>query len=171
MKACSIEGCEDQVCSGGLCQKHYHPLHQIWGSMKTRCYNENHKSYKNHGFRGITVCDEWRNDAKVFIEWALPLWKKGLTIDRRDNDGDYSSENCRFITMKENLHNQRLLRKTNTSGYRGVSRRGKYNKWCAQIMINGNLKYLGLFNSKKLAAIRYDVEAYLNDDRPRNFIH
>jgi hypothetical protein len=103
--------------------------------MKQRCYNEKNKRYKNYGDRGIEVCDEWMNP-KTFIEWCLDNgWKKGLTIDRRDNDGDYVPENCRFVTHKENSLNNRLIISTNTSGYRGVYKRKK--KWVSQIMING----------------------------------
>jgi hypothetical protein len=63
-----------------------------------------------------------------------------------------------------------LIRKSNNSGYRGVFK--KKDRWVAQIVANNKRKYLGSFESKKLAAIRYDVEAYLlNDGRPTNFFH
>lgn len=182
---CSIKGCENRSDSRGLCSAHYyhwreygdplftkhhgysdHPLYRVWAEIKERCYNKDHIQYNDYGGRGITICDEWF-DPKVFIEWALPLWKKGLYLDRQGNDGNYCPENCRFVTPKESAHNTRLLRKDNTSGYRGVSFQNR--KWIAYININGKRKHLGSFDSPRLAALRYDVEAYLTDDRPRNF--
>jgi hypothetical protein len=148
-----------------------HDFYNIWYNMIDRCYNENHKSYKDYGDRGITVCDEWKDDPVKFIKWALPLWEKGLQIDRRDNDGNYYPGNCRFMTPRENTLNQRLLTSANTSGYRGICYHINKKRWCAQIRVNGKLRNLGYFDSPRLAALRYDVEAYLlNDGRPRNFI-
>jgi hypothetical protein len=190
MKICSIKECSNKHYARGWCEKHYgrwrmhkdplyisreyhglskHILYKIWIDIKKRCYNRNSKNYEYYYERGILVCSEWKNSAKTFIDWALKnSWQKGLTIDRINNDGNYEPDNCRFVTRKENVHNQRLLQKNNTSGYRGIFRQDK--KWIAQIYINGEQEYLGLFDSKRLAAIRYDVEAYLNDNRPRNFI-
>jgi hypothetical protein len=146
----------------------YHPIYLVWKGMKQRCYNSNYNYYKHYGGRGIKVCDEWKNSAKSFIEWCLNNgWKPGLEIDREDNNGDYCSENCRFITHKENMHNQELLRNTNTSGYRGVCYVKNKNKWVAQITINNEVKHLGYFNSSELAAIAYDNA--VPDNRPRNF--
>ena len=149
-----------------------HPLYQTWVNMKRRCYDKESKLYPGWGGRGITVCQEWL-DPKTFIDWALENgWKKGLIIDRIDNDGDYEPGNIRFINHDLSLRNSRLLRLTNTSGYRGVSYFKKVNKWRARIIINSEEKHLGLFNSPRLAAIRYDVEAFiLNDGRPLNFIN
>jgi len=186
---CSINNCENKVEARGWCNKHYlrwlkhgdpnivkieshgytnHPLYVVWANMKQRCYNKNNTQYKDYGGRGIAVCEEWMS-AKAFIDWALPLWKKGLELDRTDNDGNYCPENCRFVTSKENVHNQRLLQENNTSGYRGVD--FYCQKWRVQIMIDSKLKYLGYFDSITLAALRYDAEAYLlNDGRPRNLL-
>jgi len=150
----------------------YHPLYRIYSAMKGRCYQRNDKSYKNYGNRGIKICDEWNESVKAFIEWALANgYKKGLFIDRIDNDGDYCSKNCRFITQTESIHNTRLLRSTNITGYRGASYKERNKRWVSQISINGKTKHLGLFDSKIKAALRYDAEAYkLNDNRPMNFI-
>jgi len=184
---CSINNCENKVEARGWCNKHYlrwqrhgdpnftkhhgyryHPLYKVWVDMRQRCYNKNNTQYKDWGGRGITVCEEWMSP-KAFIDWALPLWKKGLELDRTDNDGNYCPENCRFVTHAENSRNQRLLQENNTSGYRGVGYENK--KWRARITINNKQKYLGCFDSITLAALRYDAEAYLlNDGRPRNFL-
>ena len=53
-----------------------HPLKQIWSDMKQRCYNKNGRQYKNYGARGIIVCKEWKNDLKIFHDWAIQNgWK------------------------------------------------------------------------------------------------
>lgn len=76
-------------------------------SMHRRCYNPKHSSYKNYGGRGIKVCQEW-HDIKNFVKWCKDNgYKKGLQLDRINNDKDYSPSNCRFVTPKDNLRNTR----------------------------------------------------------------
>lgn len=88
-----------------------HPLYVVWKNMKARCYNEKSLGYKYYGARGISICEEWRNDAKIFIEWSLNNgWTGELEINRKDNDGNYCPENCNFINHKENSTNRRNKR-------------------------------------------------------------
>jgi len=152
-----------------------HPLYMVWRGMKTRCGNKNYIYYKDYGGRGISVCLDWLNNPRAFIQWALSHgWKKGLYLDRKDNDGNYSPDNCRFIDKGLSSRNQRLLYSNNTSGYRGVGwdKRRIENPYISHIGVNGKLKHLGSFPSPGLAALRYDAEAYLlNDGRPMNFIN
>lgn len=87
-----------------------HRLYVIWTNMKRRCKSETNPDYKNYGGRGISVCDEWENNFSSFAEWALNNgYSDQLTIDRIDNDGDYSPQNCRWTTMLIQRHNQRRL--------------------------------------------------------------
>jgi len=84
-----------------------------WEGMKARCYNKNHKSYKDYGGRGVKVCDEWKNDYLVFKTWALSnSYKEGLTIDRENNDGNYEPSNCRWVTIEEQAYNRRSTKLT-----------------------------------------------------------
>jgi len=155
----------------GYCEGKIHPLYHAWRTMKDRCYNPNQGYYKNYGGRGIGMCKDWRRYPITFIEWALNNgWEKGLFLDRRDNDGNYSPDNCRFVTRQVSNCNKRKIQSNNTSGYRGIYWRKRNKKWIAQISINGRKKHLGCFDSKRLAAISYDVEAFLTDNRPCNFI-
>ncbi len=149
-----------------------YPFYQVWLNMRDRCYNPKSKAFKNYGGRGIEVCNLWRNNADTFIGWALNNgWKPGLNLDRQDNNKGYSPENCRFVNATVSKHNQRLLGSNNTSGYRGVHWIKSERRWRAVICSAGKQKYLGQFTSRKLAAIRYDVEAFLLEDgRPMNFI-
>lgn len=83
-------------------------LYFIWGTMKERCYNASNKKFKYYGARGIFVCDEWRDDFEVFCTWSLKHgYCRGLTIDRIDNDREYSPDNCRWTTYSVQNSNQR----------------------------------------------------------------
>lgn len=90
-----------------------HPLYQTLNNMINRCHNPNKDGYKYYGGRGIVVCPEWRFDRRAFVTWGLINgWRPGLQIDRIDNDGPYSPENCRFVTHKENVRNSRATKLT-----------------------------------------------------------
>lgn len=88
-------------------------LYFIWINMKTRCYNKNNKTYKYYGKRGITICEEWKNDFQAFYDWAMENGynekaKRGeCTIDRINNDGNYEPSNCRWVSMKIQQKNKR----------------------------------------------------------------
>ena len=94
-------------------------LHSVWNTMKQRCSNPNSSGFKHYGGRGIKVCEEWRNSYASFKEWAiLTGYREGLTIERIDVDGNYSPDNCKWITMREQMINRRGTRYIEYEGKR-----------------------------------------------------
>ena len=82
-------------------------LGKIYNQMKRRCYNSICKDYKYYGAKGVTVCDEWKNNPKLFYEWALSHgYQDHLTIDRIDTNGNYCPDNCRWVTLKVQANNK-----------------------------------------------------------------
>jgi hypothetical protein len=78
-----------------------HVLFPVWNGMVYRCENPKSSAYKHYGGRGIKVCDEWHDVAK-FIEWAEHNgYSDGLTIERKNVNGNYEPDNCTWITMYE----------------------------------------------------------------------
>ena len=95
-------------------------LYRIWEGMKKRCYEKTHAHFKDYGGRGITVCDEWVKSFEAFRDWALANeYRDNLTIDRKDNDGPYCPDNCRWATHKEQQNNMRSNR---TITYKGETK-------------------------------------------------
>lgn len=81
-------------------------LYLVWRGMHSRCENKNVAGYANYGLRGIYVCDEWA-EFEPFAEWAEKNgYEEGLQIDRKENDGPYSPDNCRFVTRINNCNNK-----------------------------------------------------------------
>ena len=129
----------------------HHPLYDTWATMKKRCSNPNHISYKNYGGRGIKVCERWLG-VEGFKNFLADMGERpeGYTLDRKDNDEDYTPENCKWSSRKEQLFNRRM-RSDNTSGVEGVRwvKRDKY--WLARIKVDGKEHYLGGFPTKEQA--------------------
>lgn len=100
--------------------KSKHPIFKIWDGMLQRCSNPNNSQSEYYGDRGIKVCTEWANDFGAFLYWATldasPCWRRGLTLDRKDNELGYNPQNCQWATPAEQNRNQRRTKKYDFDG-------------------------------------------------------
>jgi hypothetical protein len=83
-----------------------HPLRDCYDQMIARCYTPSHTRYFDYGGRGITVCIEWQQDFLQFVK-DIGERPEGMWLDRKDNDGPYSPENCRWVTPSTSNYNRR----------------------------------------------------------------
>lgn len=84
-------------------------LYEVWASMRKRCLVPTCPDYPRYGGRGVTICDLWLRDYAAFRAWAVTNggYRKGLTLDRRDSNGNYEPDNCRFVTKADQQLNIR----------------------------------------------------------------
>jgi len=134
---CPVEGCTKRVKARGLCEKHdarmkshgstdyinprnrlvhghslkgeYDPTYNTWQGMISRCTNPNHDAFARYGGRGILICTEWFTFAN-FLSDMGPR-PEGLTLDRKNNDGNYEPTNCGWATAAEQARNRRRPRR------------------------------------------------------------
>lgn len=128
------------------CLKHGYSstrLGKIWVGMIRRCHNPEEPSYARYGGRGITVCDRWRESVASFVEDMGEPPSLKHSLDRIDNDGPYSPENCRWATMREQMRN--TSRKVVVT-YRGETK--LLAEWVDELglvytRVHGRIFYLG----------------------------
>lgn len=108
------------------------PEYAIWQAMRQRCFNPAHPSYKNYGGRGITICSRW-NSFDLFLQdvgWR-PISE--LTLERKDNDGNYEPSNVFWATRKHQQNNRRANRRI-TFGARTLT----ISQWADELGIPAN---------------------------------
>lgn len=165
IKSNNIKSCGCLKIKNGLAN---HRMYIVWKRMHNRCYSKLSNSYKDYGNKGVKVCDRWHK-LEHFIEDMYPTHIEGLTLDRINPCEHYEPDNCRWVTRTVQARNTRVLRSTNTSGYRGVSFRKQRKSWIAQIMVNNKVKYLGKFDTALSGAKAYD--RYVIDNKLEHTIN
>lgn len=158
-------GCERKRITTESHTKHgYHHtrIYSVYSKIKDRCYNPNTPCYKRYGGRGITMCDEWRDNPAAFCEWAYANGYKEdakygeCTIDRIDNSKGYSPDNCRIADERVQANNRRS-NKYHT--YNGETH--TIAEWSRILNVPTTTMVGGLLNG-------VPFEHYVNDYKPRN---
>lgn len=113
--------------------------YRVWAHMKNRCYNTSYPRYNLWGGRGITVCEEWRDDFAAFFE-AMGECPDGMSIDRIDNDRGYEPGNCRWATPSQQANNLRTTRRYSLEGVDGTLTEWAERWGCSRDAIKLRLK-------------------------------
>ena len=124
-------------------------FYKIWGAMKYRT------SHNHYGYENISVSERWMSFANFYND-MIDGYSDKLSLDRINVEADYCKENCRWATLTTQVRNTRVLRKGNSTGYKGVSLSKHTGKFRAGIRLSGVYKHLGYFTTPLKAAIMYD---------------
>ena len=136
--------------------------------MKGRCYCVTDAKYNQYGARGITVCDEWKDNYNSFLSWSLNNgYTDELTIERIDVNGNYTPDNCKFITMSEQTKNKTVSRFYKYKGVvyslkeLAVALNKDYKSLHREVVTNGQLEKYFLQESNYLEYIQqYETKSF-----------
>lgn len=202
MKYCTYKDCEREaeVVGKTLCRRHYYhtrkkyvvherDLHgmngtseyQTWQHLRDRCLNKNNKGYIRYGGRGIRVCQRWNEKFSNFYEDMGPKPSPSHSIDRIDNDKNYSCgkcDHCKALGWKANCRwaddeTQRLnqgMRSSNKSGHKNVSWDRFRNLWAVRVKRSKRYVFGGRYATLKEAIIARDnfLEEYNSNGKHRH---
>ena len=126
-------------------QVSYSSEYIVWIGIKARCNNPNHANYHNYGGRGISICDEWKNDFNKFFEYVGPR-PDNHNIDRIDPNGNYEPGNVRWVDKSVSAANTRLTC-NNSTGHKSVylNKNCPNNPYYVQVDRNGKKHQLGFY--------------------------
>ena len=115
-------------------------MYNTYHGIRKRCLQETDKDYHRYGGRGIKICERW-SGVDGFFNFIDDMGERpdGHTLDRKDSDGDYSPENCRWADINTQNINKRNVK------YRGVIFYKKLNKYRSRITVDGINYELGMF--------------------------
>src|ERR1035438_793511 len=102
VKTCSVDCSNKLRATHGLRKTR---LYGIWAGVKQRCLNENCKEYPYYGLRGITICDEWKDNFQSFYDYVKPYPGSDFELGRIDNDKNYEPGNVEWQTASKNMQN------------------------------------------------------------------
>ena len=92
-------------------------IYSIWSGIKNRCYNKNKREYRLYGAKGITMCEEWKNDFMCFYNWSMANgYSDSLSIDRVDNNKGYTPDNCRWADNMTQTLNRSITKYVEVNG-------------------------------------------------------
>lgn len=128
-------------------------LYHIWRGMKERCFCATSKDYPTWGGRGITVCDDWKDDYKAFRDWSLQNgYTDDLSIDRIDANGNYCPQNCRWVDWKVQSANRRNTMQLTVNGE---------SKTLPQLAEEYGIKYVTLY--RRVCIYKWPIEKALSN--------
>lgn len=113
------------------------PEHIIWTGIKARCLNRRNSAYYRYGGRGIKVCERWMHSFQNFLSDMGKKPSPDYSIDRINNDGDYSPENCRWATRSQQMKNRNFMRHHQKIEFMGIN--GPVGFICRQLGLNSSV--------------------------------